>query len=277
MTSAKKVVLITGCSNGGIGYALADEYANQGCKVYATARKLESMATFQHPNIEKLTLDVLSDEQVTSVVKTIIENEGQIDVLVNNAGVNCAGAIADVPIETFKSTFDANFFSVIRMFQAVFPYMASRKSGVIVNVGSVVGNTPTPWNGVYSSSKAALHRVTEVLYQECQAFNIHVTLVVPGAVKSNIADTQIKAGIVMPENSLYKSYADAIIKRVMLSQGSNAMTAEEMAKLVVTKTLSKSPPQYMTMGGSSFAFSIFLWLPRAFVLNLLWKRFRGKA
>ncbi|KAI0803199.1 oxidoreductase [Irpex lacteus] len=277
MSSTKKVVLITGCSKGGIGYALADEYAAQGCKVYATARKLESMATFQHPSIEKLTLDVLSDEQVTSVVKTIVEKEGQIDVLVNNAGVNCAGAIADIPLETFKRTFDANFFAVIRLFQAVFPYMASRKSGLIVNVGSVVGNTPTPWNGAYSSSKAALHRVTEVLYQECQAFNIHVTLVVPGAVKSNIADTQLKAGIVMPENSLYKSYTEAIIRRVLLSQGSNAMTAEDMAKLVVTKTLSKSPPQYLTMGGSSFTFSLFLWLPRAFVLNFLWKRFRGTA
>lgn len=74
----------------------ADEYAAQGCKVYATARKLESMATFQHPSIEKLTLDVLSDEQVTSVVKTIIEKEGQIDVLVNNAGVNCAGTSSQV-------------------------------------------------------------------------------------------------------------------------------------------------------------------------------------
>ena len=128
---------------------------------------------------------------------------------------------------------------------------------------------------MYSSSKAALHRVTEVLYQECQAFNIHVTLVVPGAVKSNIADTQLKTGIVMPENSFYKSYADAIVKRIMLSQGANSMTAEDMARLVVTKTLSKSPPQYLTMGGSSFLFSLFLWLPRTFVLNLLWKRFRG--
>lgn len=78
------------CSYQGI-YS-AEEYANQGCKVYATARRLESMDTLQHPNIEKLTLDVLSDEQVTSVVKNIIEKDGQIDVLVNNAGVNCAGA-----------------------------------------------------------------------------------------------------------------------------------------------------------------------------------------
>ena len=74
------------------GLDSAEEYANQGCKVYATARRLESMDTLQHPNIEKLTLDVLSDEQVTSVVKNIIEKDGQIDVLVNNAGVNCAGA-----------------------------------------------------------------------------------------------------------------------------------------------------------------------------------------
>ncbi|KAI0684751.1 oxidoreductase [Cytidiella melzeri] len=275
MSTGTKVVLITGCSKGGIGYALANEYASQGCKVYATARRLESMATFQHPNIEKVTLDVLSDEQAKAVVHSIIDKEGKIDVLVNNAGVNCAGAIADVSMETFQRTFDANFFAVVRMFQLVFPHMAARKSGLIVNVGSVVGNTPTPWNGVYSSSKAALHRVTEVLYQECKPFNINVTLIAPAAIKSNIADTQLKAGIVMPENSLYKSYTDAIIKRVLTSQGSNALSAEDMAKMVVTKTLSNAPPRYMTMGGNSFLFTIFLWLPRTYVLNFLWKRFRG--
>lgn len=68
-----------------------EEYAKQGCKVYATARRLEAMATFLNPNVEKLALDVLSDEQVKAVVQTVIENEGRIDVLVNNAGVNCAG------------------------------------------------------------------------------------------------------------------------------------------------------------------------------------------
>ncbi|KAI0347957.1 oxidoreductase [Trametopsis cervina] len=270
-----KVVLITGCSKGGIGYALAEEYARQGCKVYATARRLESMASFQYPNIEKLALDVLSDDQVKSVVQTIIENEGRIDILVNNAGVNTAGAVADVPLETFRRTFDANFFAVIRTFQAVFPHMAARRSGLIVNVGSVVGNTPTPWNGAYSSSKAALHRVTEVLFQECKAFNINVTLIVPGAVKSHIADTVLQAGIIMPENSLYKAYTDAIIKRVLLSQGANSLSAEDMSKMVVTKTLSTSPPRYTTMGGSSFLFRIFDWLPRTFILNFLWKRFRG--
>ena len=68
-----------------------EEYALQGCKVYATARRVESMATFQSPYVEKLALDVLSDEQVKDVVKVVIEKEGHIDILVNNAGVNCGG------------------------------------------------------------------------------------------------------------------------------------------------------------------------------------------
>ncbi|KAI0347958.1 oxidoreductase [Trametopsis cervina] len=273
--SSGKVVLITGCSEGGIGYALADEYAHQGCKVYATARRLEAMDTFQHPNIKTLSLDVLSDEQVQAVVQRIVEQEGRIDILVNNAGLNTAGALADVPLATFQHTFDTNFFAVIRTFQAVFPHMAARKSGLIVNVGSVVGNTATAWNGAYSSSKAALHRLTEVLYQECQAFNINVTLIVPAAVKSNVVKTVLKSGMVLPEYSLYKPYADAIIKRVWLSQGANALRAEELAKMVVPKTLSSSPPRYMTMGGGVLMFRLFEWLPRTFLLNYLWRRFRG--
>ncbi|KAI0701031.1 oxidoreductase [Cytidiella melzeri] len=273
MSTAKKIVLITGCSKGGIGYALADEYASQGCKVYATARRLESMATFQHPNIEKMALDVLSDEQAKAVVQDIIEKEGKIDVLVNNAGVGCSGALADMPMEKLQRTFNTNLFAVIRMFQLVFPHMAARKSGLIVNVGSVTGIIPAPWTGVYASSKAALHSATDVLYQECKPFNINVTLIAPGSVESNIADTQRKAGMVIPENSPYKPYADSIRKKGLITEGLTALPAEDMAKMVVTKTLSCTPPRYMTMGGSSFIFVIFSWLPRTFVLNRMWKRF----
>lgn len=124
--------------------------------VYATARNPKAME-FTHPAIHMLKLDVVNDEEVQSVVKTIIDNEGKIDILVNNAGAgtagmfimlvrrachhsyDIAGALVDTPVDAVKNIFEANTFSVIRMSQAVFPHMAARRSGEIVNIGSISG------------------------------------------------------------------------------------------------------------------------------------------
>ncbi|OBZ78692.1 NADPH-dependent 1-acyldihydroxyacetone phosphate reductase [Grifola frondosa] len=155
MVTSPKVVLITGCSKGGIGFSLCEEFASQGCKVYATARKLESMEGFAHENIEQLKLDVTSDEDVHEVISTVIEREGRIDVVVNNAGAACMGPLIDISMDDIRRTYETNTFSIIRMAKAIIPYMAARKSGTIVNIGSVVGETPTPWSGVYASTKSA--------------------------------------------------------------------------------------------------------------------------
>lgn len=124
--------------------------------MYATARRLEAMDAFTSPAIEKLTLDVTKQDTIDEVVKTIIGKEGRIDVLVNNAGVLCAGEhylfrchkpmiltcmtlgpVIEVPMDVIERTFDTNVFSIIRMCKAVIPHMAARKTGTIVNISSV--------------------------------------------------------------------------------------------------------------------------------------------
>ncbi|KAI0343870.1 oxidoreductase [Trametopsis cervina] len=277
MSARQKVVLITGCSKGGIGYSLCEEYAERGCKVYATARRLEAIDTLQHPNIMKKTLDVQSDEQVKVVVRSILEEAGRIDVLVNNAGLAATGALADVPLERMKEVFDVNCFALMRTFQAVFPHMAAQKSGTIVNIGSITGDLGVAWGGVYASSKGAVHRLTEVMYQECKPFNITVVLVAPGAIKSNIAANQLDRGIAMPESSLYKPWTNTILRRVSISQESNGMPSHKMAKMVVSASLSRSPPRVMAMGGYSFVWKVFAWLPTTWVINLLWLMFRKRG
>ncbi|PSS29641.1 hypothetical protein PHLCEN_2v2789 [Hermanssonia centrifuga] len=240
------------------------------------------MAGFKHADIQTLTLDVCSDENVLSVVATILEQEGKIDVVVNNAGVNCAGTMVDVPLEVVQKIFDANVYSVLRVSKAVFPHMAARKSGTIVNIGSIVGeildstkncsDSPTAWNGVYAATKAAVRSISDVLWQESKPFNINVTYVAPGAVKSNIANTTLASGIHMPDDSLYKSYVAQITQRMLASQGPNSMPAEEFAIGVVTATLSPKPPRSTTLGGNAAVYKIFGWLPRTWVLELLWKQ-----
>lgn len=107
---------------------------------------------------------------------------------------------------------------------------------------------------------------------ECRPFNIDVILVVPGAVKSNIAKNQ-EAVFKLPPDSLYTSYLKNIIERLHISQGSNAMPTDAFAKFVVTKALQKKPTTYLTAGGSYMLFALLRWLPRAWVLSFMWRRF----
>ncbi|CAN7037528.1 unnamed protein product [Brassica rapa subsp. trilocularis] len=137
--NAGPVVLITGCSHGGIGHALAREFAENGCRVVATSRSRSKMADLeQDPRMFVHELDVRSEQSVNNVVSNVIDKFGQVDVLVNNAGIQCVGPMAEIPISTMQNTFDTNVFgSTVRMTQAVVPHMVSKKKGKIVNVGSI--------------------------------------------------------------------------------------------------------------------------------------------
>ncbi|KAJ4485902.1 oxidoreductase [Lentinula aciculospora] len=276
------VVLVTGCSAGGIGAALCEEFASQGCQVYATARNPTKMEGFSHPRIEKLSLDVTSDEDVKRVVGEIAGKEGKIDIVVNNAGTGAAGMVVlrtgpllDQDMDTVRQIFDTNTFAVLRVCRNVVPIMARRKKGLLINVGSVVGDTPVPWNGLYSVTKAATHTISEVLNMECRPFNISVMNVVPGSVQSNFANNMTQ-NFELPENSLYSTFIPNIIKRINASQTEHSMPTAKFAKAVVSKALSKKPPSRFTSGGNSTIFSIFRWLPRALVLGYLWRMYSKK-
>lgn len=141
-----------------------------------------------------------------------------------------------------------------------------------VNLADAALSRPTPWNGIYCASKAALHSITDVLQMECRPLNIDVMLVAPGAVQSNIAKNQ-EAVFKLPPDSLYIDYLPNILNRLHASQAPNRMSTDAFAKLVVTKALQKQPPIYLTAGGNSTLFALLRWFPRAWVLFIMWRRF----
>ncbi|KAI0756318.1 NAD-P-binding protein [Daedaleopsis nitida] len=269
MTEDKPVVVVTGCSIGGIGFALCEEFAAQGCIVYATARRLEAMEGLQSKNIHKLTLDVTKDEDVQAVVKAVIAKQGRIDVLVNNAGLGHTGPIIDTEMQEIQRVYDTNVFSVIRTAKAIIPHMAARRRGTIVITGSITADIPIPWAGIYASSKAAVHSVTETLYMECMPLGIDVVLVAPGGVKSNIAVNQ-GASVQLPPNSLYTSYVESVLHKMFISQANNPMPADKFAQKVVHQVLLPRPPRYMTLGTGSLMSRLLQWVPRGWVLRYLW-------
>ncbi|KAI0725143.1 oxidoreductase [Fomitopsis betulina] len=281
MSRDAKVVLVTGCSKGGIGFAICEEFAMKGCKVYATARRLEAMESAQ-PGIERLALDITSDANVNDVVANVIKREGRIDIVINNAGVMCHGPLLDVPIEGVASAFDTNCLSVLRVCKAVVPHMASRKSGLIVNIGSVVGEIPGPWSGGYAASKAAMHSISQTLAMELRPLGIRVLNIAPGGVRSRIADNHIARVPLLPD-SLWAGYRSTILKVVMTRGGGRSSTCEEVAQRVVGEALREgwAVGQYRLVWTAPPAgiFWLLTWFPRRLVLWLIWRaaeRF-GKA
>lgn len=180
----QKVTLITGTSSGN-GQAIARRLAQKGLTVFGTSRNPSGGE--QMPGAEVLPLDVRSDESVKDCVDAVLQRAGRLDILINNAGYELGGAIEEVSIGEAKSQFETNLFGVMRMVQAVLPIMRRQGGGQIINLSSLVGLVPVPFLGVYSASKFALEGYTEVLRHEVKPFNVRVSLVEPGFIRTNLA------------------------------------------------------------------------------------------
>jgi NAD(P)-dependent dehydrogenase (short-subunit alcohol dehydrogenase family) len=248
MTSLEKqVVLVTGCSTG-IGRALARELRARGHRPFATARRLESIADLAGEGIDTVQLDVKDGASIRAAVQAVVERAGRIDVVVNNAGINVFGPLAEVPLESLRDVFETNVLGLAAVTQAVFPHMADRRSGRIVNVGSVVGLLPTPFAGGYCATKSAVHMLSEVLRMEVQPFGIEVVVVQPGGVKSSIADSGSR-GLerYRSESSRYRRVYAGIEKRAYASQD-NPMPAEDFARELVSQAFVTPAPRVILLG-----------------------------
>lgn len=198
-----KSVLITGTSKG-IGLETALAFGRAGYKVFATMRNPEGAAILkQHIADESLAItiyimDVDSDDSVKHAIENIIQEHGNIDVLVNNAGIERHGSIEELEISDFKAVMETNYFGVIRCIKGVLPQMRKNKNGCIINVSSISGKIACTPLASYCASKFALEALTEALAQEVKPFNIRVSLVEPG-----IIDTQMAQDISIKSNSIY--------------------------------------------------------------------------
>ncbi|HUY22102.1 MAG TPA: SDR family oxidoreductase [Acidimicrobiales bacterium] len=184
-------VLITGCSSG-FGRATAVELKKRGYQVVATARRPETLADLDVD--QRLALDVTDDASVTAAVAAA----GELDVLVNNAGIGIGGPVELVPLAEVRRLFDTNFFGALRMMQAVLPGMRARGTGTIVNLSSVSGRVAAPLSGFYAASKYALEAVSEALHVEAGHFGINVVVIEPGYFKTNIGESHRDFGVDAP-------------------------------------------------------------------------------
>jgi short-subunit dehydrogenase len=183
-----KIAIVTGASSG-IGEATAELLANSGYKVYGTSRK-------GAPNARRLykmiALDVNNEASIEAAVKEVIQIEGRIDLLVNNAGFGVApGGAEESSIEQSKLIFDTNFFGILRMTRAVVPYMRKQGAGRIINIGSILGLIPAPYMATYAATKHAVEGFSESLDHELRTRGIRVSVIEPGYTNTQFeANTQ---------------------------------------------------------------------------------------
>lgn len=176
----KKVILITGISSG-FGKETATLLAKNGHKVYGTIRK---PAETDHL-VQVLNMDLTNQQSIDEAVKSVLEKEGKIDILINNAGMHSGGPIETIPIETIRLQMETNFMGLVLLTKAVLPAMRKQGRGTIVNFGSIGGLMGLPFQAFYSAGKFAIEGFSEALRMEVTSFNINVVVINPGDFQTN--------------------------------------------------------------------------------------------
>jgi NAD(P)-dependent dehydrogenase (short-subunit alcohol dehydrogenase family) len=187
MVDSAKVVLITGCSSG-IGEATARHLAGRGWKVYATARRVQSIEHLRDVGCETLALDVCDEQSMAAAVEVVQQAHGAVGVLVNNAGYSQSGAIETVPMSDVQRQFQTNVFGLMRMSQLVLPRMRAAGFGKIVNISSMGANFTLPGGGLYHSSKFAIEAISDALRFEVRGFGVDVIVIQPGLIHTRFGE-----------------------------------------------------------------------------------------
>ena len=248
----RKTVLITGCSSG-VGRATAEAFLEDDWAVYATARNPADIETLgERDGCDLNTLDVTDPEDVDRVVSRMVERDGRIDALVNNAGYGQHGPLEDVTDELLYRQFDVNVFGPHRLARAVLPHMREAGDGTIVNVSSVAGRVAAPGMGAYAGSKHAIEGMSDALRAEVEPFGLDVAVVQPGPVETSFRDRveeELAAGDrTAAYESVYEFQEDADL---IGGEGPFAVPPEAVAEVVLEAAVSPDPQARYPVG--SFA------------------------
>lgn len=244
----KKVVLITGASSG-FGKLSAEKLLERGFIVYGAARRVEKMKGLKEKGAIPLVMDVTSDEQVDLGIARIISEQGRVDTIVNNAGYGSYGMIECVSMDDAHKQFEVNVFGAIRVIKAVLPHMRKQGRGNIVNISSVIGRVYAPIAGWYGASKHALEALSDSLRAEVKQFGIKVSLIEPGAVKTDFFDVAMKRLEDVEHHEAYKKQVQNF-KKLFASMYDKAPGPGKVADTIVKAIESKNPKTRYAVGNA---------------------------
>lgn len=257
-----KVVIITGASSG-IGFATANMLSDKGFKVYGISR-----SKINNDKFESFQMDVNDTDGMESILKKVYEKEGRIDAVINNAGFGIAGAVEYASKEKIQALFDTNLTAVVKISSIAIKYLKETK-GHLINISSVAGVTPIPFQACYSASKAGVLNFCLALDGEVRRFGINVTAILPGDTKTGFTAARVKEG----NDGDYGKAVTTSIKRMEKDEQSGK-SPDTVAKIVLKVLKKKNPPLKVTVGGS-YKFLVLLakLMPTRFVNFVLRKMY----
>ena len=247
----KKIVLITGASSG-FGKFTARELIKKGYTVYGAARRLELMKDLEEIGGHALKMDVTSDESVKAGIDRIIKEQGRIDALVNNAGYGSYGFIETASIDQMKRMYEVNVWGLVRVSQQVLTHMRQQGSGSIVNISSIVGKVSTAFLGFYASSKHAVEALSDAMRQEVTRFGINISIVEPGAFKTEFDDVVLNELKEVKPGEAYQDIVDNFIP-FFNDMYKKAPSPEPVVKAIVKAIESNKPRTRSAVGIDSKA------------------------
>jgi NAD(P)-dependent dehydrogenase (short-subunit alcohol dehydrogenase family) len=253
--AASKPVLITGCSTG-IGRATAEHLARKGHTVYATARRLDSIADLEAAGCRLLALDVTDEASMQAAVDTVVAEAGAVGSLVNNAGYSQSGAVETTSMADLRRQFETNVFGLVRMCQLVLPGMREQRAGRIVNMSSMGANFVFPGGGAYHASKFAVEALSDALRFEVKGFGVDVVLIQPGLIRTNFDEAAVNAIGETTGDGAYGDFNSAVAKATseVYSQGPISKLSrgpESVAKAVEKAITARRPKLRMRVAPSA--------------------------
>ncbi|KAI1127995.1 NAD(P)-binding protein [Nemania abortiva] len=273
---APKTVLVTGCSAGGIGAALAATLAKHGHFVIATARNTSKIPAelSSLSNVQVVPLDVSSTSSVADAAKVVIEGQRGLDVLVNNAGSGYAMPILDIDVEKAKELYEANVWGPIRTVQA-FSDLLIKSRGRVVNISTVGAVLPLPWISTYSASKAAMTLQAEALRFELEPFGVSVVTIMTGIIDSNFHANDSGAEIKLPAKSRYLSISDTIAGWATGRSKPPGITPEVFSEQILDDVVGKGKAGLIWRGPNAGSVKISKWLMPASMLDNAMRKGQG--
>ena len=227
------VVLITGASSG-IGKSTALFLKDYGFHVYGVSRYVEflpSISGYEGGFFKSLQMDVRDEDSVKKTVELILKHERKIDILINCAGIGTCGAVEHYTDEDIDNILGTNFYGYVHTIRAVLPGMRANQNGLIINVGSVAGIFPIPYQAFYCVSKFSLEALTQSLRMEIAQHNIKATLIDPGDVSTNFTQSRKYVNAAKVKTSYDKLMHNSIEK--MERDEINGMDADKVAKAII--------------------------------------------